>query len=53
MIPTGFAILMIVPVFFFGYAIGGLVEHRKSQWEIDILTGIIDSCYREDGTDVS
>ena len=38
MIPTGFAIIMAVPIWFFGYAIGGLIEHRKSQEEISDLT---------------
>ena len=42
MIPTGFAILMIVVTAFLFYSIGGMVEHRKSQAEIDILTRLIE-----------
>jgi len=38
MIPTAFAILLAVPIWFFGYAVGRLVEHHESQEEIDELT---------------
>lgn len=48
MIPTGFVILMTVPIFFLGYAVGGLVEFRKSQWEIDVLTKVIEGRCKED-----
>ena len=48
MIPTGFAIVAIVITAAMFYAIGGLVEHYKSQWEIDVLTKVIEGCCKED-----
>jgi hypothetical protein len=48
MIPTGFAIVAVVIAAAMFYAIGGLVEHHKSQWEIDILTRVIEGRCKED-----
>ena len=42
MIPTGFAVLTSVALFFVGYAIGSIIEHHRSQEEIDILTRLIE-----------
>lgn len=53
MIPTGFAILATVGTFLMGYAIGGIIEHHKSQNEIDILTRIIEGRSEEDYADGS
>lgn len=50
MIPTGFAIVMIVVASALFYAIGGLVEHSRSQWEIDVLTRVIEGRCKEDIT---
>ncbi|GAH52679.1 unnamed protein product [marine sediment metagenome] len=50
MIPTGFAIVAVVITAAVFYAIGGLVEHYKSQWEIDVLTRIIEGRCEEDIT---
>ena len=50
MIPTGFAIVAVVIAAALFYAIGGLVERYRSQWEIDVLTKVIEGCYKEDTT---
>lgn len=41
MIPTGLAILIAVGTFFMGYNIGSIVEHHRSQEEIDDLSARI------------
>jgi hypothetical protein len=48
MIPTGFAIVIIAVTATLFYAIGGLVEHHKSQVEIDILTRVMEGRCKED-----
>ncbi|GAH73949.1 unnamed protein product [marine sediment metagenome] len=48
MIPTGFAALAVIGAAVLFYAIGSLVEHHKSQGEIDILTKIIEGRRKED-----
>ena len=45
------AALTAVGTFFLGYAVGSIVEHRRSQWEIDVLTRVIEGCCKEDKSD--
>ena len=53
MIPMSLAALTAVGTFFLGYAIGSIVEHRRSQWEIDVLTKVIEGLCKEDKVNAS
>ena len=53
MISMGLAAITAVTTFFLGYAVGSLFEHHKSQWEINVLTKVIEGCCKEDAVNVS
>jgi hypothetical protein len=43
-------VLAAVGIFLTGCVVGGIIEHHKSQWEIGVLTKVIEGCCKEDIT---